>query len=41
MKLKPIGQARPIETAPFYVPYIGRIFTNKTQFYACEISKKS
>jgi hypothetical protein len=40
MKLKPLGNPKPIETAPFYVPHIGRIFTNKTQFYACEISKK-
>lgn len=40
MKLKPLGPALPIETAPFYVPYIGRIFTNKTQFYACDISSK-
>jgi len=41
MKLRPLVEAKPIETAPFYVPYIGRIFTNKTQFYGCEISKKS
>ena len=40
MLLKPVNEARPIETPPFYVPYIGRIFSNKTQYYACEIEKK-